>query len=128
MADRTVVLLVEDNPLNRELAVDVLEVAGFEVHTAESAEECLRIVPDLNPPLILMDIGLPGMDGLEATRRLRADPTTAHIPVVAVTSHVMMGQAAEAIAAGCVGHLSKPIDTRTFAATVRGFLQPGGGR
>lgn len=116
------ILLIEDNALNMELARDLLEVAGYEVITATSAEEGLEIVRRQRPALVLMDIGLPGMDGLDATRQIKADPTTTHIPVVAVTAHAMKGDAERALEAGCAGHLTKPLDTREFARTVAGYL------
>ena len=116
------ILIVEDNPMNMELAADLLEVAGFAVVLAKTAEEGLALASTDKPDLILMDIGLPGMDGLEATRRLKQNPATANIPVVAVSASVMSGDEAKAFAAGCCGYISRPIDTRQFAKTVAGYL------
>jgi len=116
------ILIIEDNPLNMELAVDLLEVAGYRVLTASSAEEGLPIAQSELPALILMDIGLPGMDGLEATRALRADERTRTIPIVAVTAHAMKGDEVKALEAGCTGHMTKPLETRTFAQTVASFI------
>ncbi len=116
------VLVIEDNEANTELATDLLEVAGFEVLQAPTAEIGIELAKTQSPELILMDIGLPGMDGLEATGILKADATTQAIPVLAITSHAMKGDQGKAFAAGCDGYLTKPIDTRTFADTVRKFL------
>ena len=116
------ILIVEDNPANLDLATALLEATDFEVHAAATAEEGLRLAKTIDPDLILMDISLPGMDGLAATQSLRADPATCHLPVVALTAHAMKGDAGMAHRAGCLGYLTKPIDTRTFAASVVGFV------
>lgn len=116
------VLVVEDNKANLELATDLLEVAGFEVLQAPTAEIGIDLARSQIPDLIVMDIGLPGMDGLEATRILKADAVTQSIPVLATTSHAMTGDQEKALAAGCDGYLTKPINTRTFADTVKRFL------
>ncbi len=120
--DGTSVLLVEDNPANMELATDLLEVAGFRVLTAATAEDALVRARADFPDLVLMDISLPDMDGLAATRWLKADPVTAAIPVVALTAQAMPDDLEKAVAAGCVGYITKPIDTRQFAQTVNGFM------
>jgi len=112
------ILVVEDSPLNLELVTDLLEVAGFIVCPARTAEEGLRAARELSPDLILMDLSLPGLDGLAATRALRADPATRHLTIIALTAHAMKGDEASALRAGCDGYLTKPIDTRTFAAKV----------
>lgn len=117
------ILLVEDNAANQLLAAAVLERDGFEVQVAESATEALDAVSRCRPDLILMDLQLPEMDGLTLTRRLKANPTTAGIKVVAMTAHAMVGDKEEAIAAGCTGYIAKPIDTRTLGDQVREFLQ-----
>jgi len=116
------VLVVEDNEANMELATDLLEVAGFEVLQAPTAEIAIKLARSQIPDLIVMDVGLPGMDGLEATTILKADETTQAIPVLATTSHAMKGDQEKALAAGCDGYITKPIDTRTFADTVKRFL------
>lgn len=116
------ILIVEDNPMNMELATDLLEVAGFEVLPAWTAEDGLALANKEKPDLILMDIGLPGMDGLEAIRRLKQNTATASIPVVTVSASVMSGDEAKAFAAGCSGFISRPIDTRKFAQIVAGYL------
>jgi CheY-like chemotaxis protein len=117
------ILLVEDNPANQLLASAVLERDGFVVDVADSAHDALRAVGRNLPDLILMDIQLPEMDGLALTRQLKADPATASIKVVAMTAHAMVGDKEEALAAGCAGYISKPIDTRTLGDQVREFLQ-----
>ena len=120
------VLVVEDNEMNFELVADLLEANGFIVQQARTAEEGLRLAREDSPDLVLMDFSLPGMDGLCATRVLKADPRTGHLPVIAITAHAMKGDEKIARSAGCDGYLTKPIDTRTFIATVTRFLQPAG--
>jgi CheY-like chemotaxis protein len=117
------VLVVEDNETNMELTATLLEIAGFVVLQAETAEDGIRLAQTEAPALILMDISLPGMDGLTATRVLRGDPSTHLIPVVALTAHAMKGDGDKALAAGCNGYIPKPIDTRVFSKTVAGFLE-----
>lgn len=120
------VLVVEDNAVNLELLIALLEQEGCEVLVAEAADAGLRLARTAQPALILMDVQLPGMTGYEATRHLKADPTTAAIPVVALTALAMQGEEERAKAAGCAGYLTKPLDTRTFRETVRRILGPGG--
>ena len=102
------ILVVEDNPLNLELVTDLLEADGFLVSHARTAEEGFRAARELSPDLILMDLSLPGLDGLAATRALRADPATRHLTIVALTAHAMKGDEAIALRAGCDGYLAKP--------------------
>jgi len=116
------ILVVEDNLLNLELVTDLLEAAGFVVCPAHTAEEAFRAARDLSPDLVLMDLSLPGLDGLAATETLRADPATRHLAIIALTAHAMKGDEALALRAGCAGYLAKPIDTRTFAAKVTAFI------
>lgn len=115
-------LIIEDNLLNLELATDLLEATGFVVYSAPTAEEGLRLAQELLPDLVLMDFGLPGMDGLSATKNLKADPATRHLTVIGLTAHAMKGDEAIALAAGCAGYLTKPIDTRTFITTITRFI------
>ena len=122
MTERALILLVEDNEANQLLASAVLELEGFEVRIAGSGSEVFDLLRDCVPDLILMDVQLPGQDGLTLTRLLKADPTTSAIPVVALTAHAMSGDRELALAAGCVAYVSKPIDTRTFGVQVRQFL------
>jgi CheY-like chemotaxis protein len=116
------ILIIEDNLLNLELAADLLEANGFIVSSAQTGEEGLRIARELLPDLVLMDFSLPGMDGLTATKNLKTDPTTRHIAVVGLTANAMKGDEELALAAGCDGYLTKPIDTRTFIAAVTKFI------
>ena len=117
-----IILLVEDNPLNRKLARNVLRSQGFEVWEAPTGEDALNQLRRRRPDLILMDLQLPGMDGLEVTRRLKADPKTADLPVVALTAHVREADEQEAWEAGCVGYITKPIRLATFPGQVETFL------
>jgi CheY-like chemotaxis protein len=119
---RSVILLVEDNEANQMLARAVLEREGFEVRVAGSADEARVELRAAMPGLILMDVQLPGQDGLSLTRDLKSDPSTASIPVIALTAHAMSGDRALAIHAGCQGYIAKPIDTRTFGNDVRRYL------
>ena len=116
------ILLVEDNEKNRKLAHDVLVHQGYRVADAESAEDALRLVREQPPSLVLMDIHLPGMDGIAALQRLRADPVTRAIPVMAVTASAMTQDRAKIMAAGFDGYQSKPISVRPFLAAVRELL------
>lgn len=122
------VLVVEDNPTNMTLAVFLLQSAGHQVLSAPDAEAGLTMARAEQPNLILMDIQLPGMDGLALTRQLKADPTTRDIFVVALTAYAMKGDSERVLAAGCDGYIAKPIDTRALAARIGEFLRrPGAG-
>src|SRR3954471_17407304 len=121
-ANKSAILIIEDKILNLELATDLLEAKGFIVHAAGTAEEGLRLAAELLPDLILMDLSLPGMDGLCATKTLKANPKTRHLPVLALTANAMRGDEEAALKAGCDGYLTKPINTRTFATTVAKFI------
>ncbi len=122
MTSQGSILLVEDNEANQLLAQAVLEMEGFRVQVAGSAPEAQDAIRKSAPDLILMDIQLPGEDGLSLTKRLKADPGTAAIPIVALTAHAMTGDKELALNAGCAGYIAKPIDTRTFGLEVRQFL------
>jgi CheY-like chemotaxis protein len=102
-----------------------LELHGFAVASARTAEEGLRLARELLPALVLMDFSLPGMDGLSATKNLKTDPATRHLAVVGLTANAMKGAQETALRAGCDGYLTKPIDTRTFATTVKNFIAGG---
>jgi CheY-like chemotaxis protein len=119
------ILVVDDNEAGQLLARSVLEIEGFRVDTAGSSQEVLEELKANRPDLILMDVQLPGQDGLSLTRQLKADPATAGILVVALTAHAMPGDREQALAAGCIDHISKPFDTRTLGAKVRAFLGNG---
>ena len=120
---RSRILVVEDNPSNLDLARMVLEGNGFTVDTATTGAEGLQKARHLQPDLILMDLQLPGVDGLAATRQLKADPATARIPVVALTANALKGSEEEAIAAGCSGYIPKPIELKKFMVQVTNFLE-----
>jgi CheY-like chemotaxis protein len=100
-----------------------LETAGYTVFKATEAEQGIALARSANPDLILMDISLPGMDGLAATQRLKADAQTREIPVLALTAHAMKGDEEKALAIGCAGYLTKPINTRTFCQTVSDYVR-----
>jgi CheY-like chemotaxis protein len=121
------ILIVDDNPANLKLARVVLSREGFEVHTAADAEEALVALRTFRPRLILMDLQLPGMDGFELTRRLKADPATSGIVILALTAYAMKGDEEKARAAGCDGYIAKPIDTRALPGVVAGYLGEEGG-
>ena len=121
MSDKRV-LIVDDNELNLELAAFLLVRDGLEVVTAHDGESALAQVAACHPDLVLMDIQLPQVDGLEITRRLRADPATRGLVIVAFTAYAMKGDEERMRAGGCDGYISKPIDVALFAAQVRGYL------
>ena len=116
-------LLVEDNPVNRRLAMFLLHSQGYQVREATSAQEAFEILKTEPMDLIVMDIQLPGMDGLAATTKLKAEPATANIPVIAVTSYAMAGDREKALAAGCSGYVTKPIDKTIFLAEISRHLK-----
>ena len=120
---RETVLIVEDNAMNMQLATDLLEVGGYDVLQAGTAEEGLKKAKSEMPRLILMDISLPGMDGLTAAEILKNDPATRDIIIVALTAHAMKSDEDRVFASGCDGYISKPIDTRAFIKTVAGFIE-----
>jgi CheY-like chemotaxis protein len=121
MAGETI-LVVEDNPLNMELVSDILEAQGYKVRQAINGKEAVEIVTKHIPDLILMDIQLPGLDGLTVTGIIKDKPETAHVPIIALTAHAMRGDEEKARDAGCDGYISKPIDTRLLPQTIRQFL------
>lgn len=117
------ILVVDDNPTNLKLVSDVLQFEGYTILQAEDAEEAQEIIRNTLPDLILMDIALPGMDGLTLTRQLKAADATRHIVVVALTAFAMKGDDAKARDAGCDGYITKPIDTRSLPDAVAGYLR-----
>ena len=119
------ILLVEDNDNNRLLVRDVLQASGYRVVEASSAEDGLRMAAEQQPALILMDIQLPGMNGIEALQRLREDPATRAIPVIAVTASAMTQDRRQIMAAGFDGYQPKPISVKGFLQTVREMLPSG---
>jgi len=124
MRDQFFVLVVEDNEANQLLARCVLEREGYQVEVAGAADEALEKVGKKPPNLILMDIQLPGQDGLSLTRQLKKSPTTADIPIIALTADAMIGDREATIAAGCAGYIAKPIDTRRLGDQIREILAP----
>ena len=116
------ILVVEDNDNNRMLVRDVLRASGYTVVEAENAEDGLRMAAEQRPALILMDIQLPGMNGMEALQRLRADPVTRAIPVIAVTASAMTTDRRQIMAAGFDGYQPKPISVKGFLQAVAHFL------
>lgn len=117
------ILVVDDNGTNRKLVSDVLGFDGYRILQAGDAEAAQEIIRSTPPDLILMDIALPGMDGLTLTRMLKASETTRHIVIVALTAFAMKGDDARAREAGCDGYITKPIDTRTLPDAVAGYLR-----
>jgi two-component system cell cycle response regulator DivK len=116
------ILIVDDNAINLKLAKVLLEREGYAVATASDAEEAIEMVKTCNPTLILMDIQLPGMDGLSLTRQLKADPATRHIAIVALTAYAMKGDDLKAKEAGCDGYITKPIDLDTLPGAIAKFV------
>lgn len=112
------ILIVEDNALNMKLVRTLLELGGYDVFSAMDAEKGLQLASEHHPNLILMDIQLPGMDGLTATRIIKKDPELGQVPVIALTSFAMQGDEEKALDAGCDGYITKPIDTREFIKTI----------
>jgi CheY-like chemotaxis protein len=119
------VLIVEDNPVNLRLAQFLLEKRGFTVRKAGSGAECLAEMAQEVPDIVLMDIQLPGEDGLAVTRKIRSDPRLAHIIVVALTAHAMAGDREKILGAGCDGYIAKPVDPQSLASEVARYLQQG---
>jgi CheY-like chemotaxis protein len=121
------ILVVDDNPTNLKLLRMLLVGESYDVRTASDASEALAVLGEFRPRLILMDLQMPGMDGFELTRRLKHDPETRDIVVVALTAYAMKGDEERARAAGCDGYVSKPIDTRSFPGVVARHLAEGQG-
>ena len=122
------ILVVEDNDKNRKLVRDVLTAKGYRLAEAETGEDGVRLAREQGPDLVLMDIQLPGINGIEALRRLRADPATASIPIVAVTASAMTQDRQKILAAGFDAYQSKPLSIRPFLELVRDVLDRRGGR
>ena len=117
------ILVIEDNPSHLKLAHHVLSAAGYNVSDAEAAEQAFAAIKTDKPELILLDLELPDMDGLALVRKLKADPETANIPVVAVTSYPERFPRAEVLAAGCVAYITKPINTRTLPGQLEQLMK-----
>jgi len=117
------ILIVDDNPINLKLASEILLASGYTIDEAINADQAQKLLVTLLPDLILMDIALPGMDGLSLTRIIKADPRLGHVPVVALTAFAMQGDDRKAADAGCDGYITKPIDTRKFVGQVAAILE-----
>jgi two-component system cell cycle response regulator DivK len=120
---RQSILIVDDNPVNLKLIRILLAGEGYDVRTAGDAEEATRVLQEQRPHMILMDIQLPGIDGLELTRRLKSDPATRDITILGLTAYAMKGDEEKILAAGCDGYIAKPIDTRTLPAVIQHYLE-----
>lgn len=118
-------MIVDDNPANLKLTSDLLEIEGFEVHRSMDAESALESVAEFQPVLILMDVALPGMDGIQLTRKLKSGENTKHIKIVALTAFAMKGDRERMLSAGFDGYITKPIDTREFKNQVNYYLKNG---
>jgi CheY-like chemotaxis protein len=116
------VLLVEDNQDNLNIYSTILRHYGYEVLEATDGESAIELARTQHPGVILMDVSIPVVDGWEATQRIKADPETSDIPVIALTAHALEADRAKAKAVGCDGYISKPAEPRTVAETVRGYL------
>ena len=121
MANKTV-LVIEDNALNMKLVRSLLKMGKYDIIEAVNAETGIELARECNPDLILMDIQLPGMDGLNATRIIKEDPSLKNVKILALTSYAMEGDDKKAREAGCDGYIIKPIDTKNFLKTIDKFL------
>jgi CheY-like chemotaxis protein len=124
VADESI-LIVEDNDTNLRLFTYLLSAKGYDVRGAGDGEAAFKVLQGFRPGLILMDLQLPGTDGYEMTRRIKADPVLRDIPIIALTAYAMRGDEEKALAAGCDGYITKPIDTRDFSRRVAEFLTKG---
>lgn len=120
MAER--ILIVDDNPTNLKLVTFLMQQSGYDVTTAADADDAMASIRTRPPDLILMDVQLPGIDGLELTRQLKTDPATKSILVIAVTAYAMKGDQDRALSAGCDDYVTKPIDTKQLPLTVAKHL------
>jgi CheY-like chemotaxis protein len=118
------ILVVDDNDVNLELVRDLLEDQGYRVRVAIDANDAIAVLHDFRPRLILMDIQLPGMDGLTLTRMLKANPSMRDIRIVGLTGYAMAGDEERILAAGCDGYMAKPIDTRRLPGVISSMLSP----
>ncbi len=117
------ILVIEDNKLNMKLVNGLVKIGKYRMLEAIDAESGIELIREHRPDLVLMDIQLPGMDGLSATKIIKEDPELKDIPIVALTSYAMQGDKEKALAAGCTGYIAKPIDTRKFLETVSQYLK-----
>ena len=119
------VLIVDDNPTNLKLVAYLVRANGHEVDTAGDADAALAALRAQHPDVVLMDLQLPGVDGLELTRRIKADPATRGIAVIAVTAYAMKGDREKALEAGCDEYVTKPIDTRALPGIIARYIRSG---
>jgi CheY-like chemotaxis protein len=117
------ILVIEDNKLNMKLVNGLIKIGKYRMLEAIDAESGIQLIREQRPDLVLMDIQLPGMDGLSATKVIKEDPDLKDIPIVALTSFAMQGDEEKALAVGCTGYITKPIDTRKFLETVSQYLK-----
>ena len=117
------ILVIEDNKLNMKLVNGLITIGKYRMLEAVDAESGIQLIREQRPDLVLMDIQLPGMDGLSATKVIKEDPDLKDIPIVALTSFAMQGDEEKALAVGCTGYITKPIDTRKFLETVSQYLK-----
>lgn len=122
MSNKIKIMVVDDNESNLKLARDLLEMEGFEVSGCMDAESALKALHQFRPVLILMDLALPGIDGLQLTQKLKSEKQTKDIKIVALTASAMKGDKERILAAGCDGYIAKPIDTRKFKEQVAQYL------
>ena len=123
MANETV-LIVDDNPTNLKLVTYLVQANGYDVATAGDAKTALDEIAAHRPDVILMDLQLPGVDGLELTRQIKGNATTSDIAIIAVTAYAMKGDREKALAAGCDAYVTKPIDTRALPALIAKYARP----
>ena len=119
------IIVVEDNELNMKLVKGLIKIGKYRMLEASDAESGIQLIREKKPDLVLMDIQLPGMDGLSATKILKEDPNLKDMPIVALTSYAMEGDKEKALQAGCTGYITKPIDTRNFLETLSQYLENG---
>jgi CheY-like chemotaxis protein len=123
MVNNKTILVVDDNELNLKLVRSLLHIENYRVLEAENAANGIQLAQQFQPDLILMDIQLPDMDGLQATKQILSDKNVKHIPIVAFSSYAMDGDKEKALAAGCVGYITKPIDNKSFSKTIAEHIQ-----
>jgi CheY-like chemotaxis protein len=128
MAQKIKIMIVEDHPVNLKLAKDLLEIEGFEVYPCADAESAQVALRNVQPDMILMDVALPGMDGLELTRILKARKQTKDITIIALTSFAMITDKERVMDAGCDGYITKPINTRKFSEQILDLLNQNNGQ
>lgn len=119
------ILVVDDNAVNLKLARVLLVSEGYRVHTAGDAKEALRLIDEASPQMVLMDLQLPGISGLQLTRLLKSDQRRRAIPIIALTAFAMKGDAEMALAAGCDGYVSKPIDIQRLTSLIAELFKKG---